>query len=43
MLCDEIKSHPKSKISLDLPDNDIIIKDIKLLPAEDLNDKKIIL
>jgi len=43
MLCDEIKSHPKSKVSLDLPDNDIIIKDIKLLPAEDLNDKKIIL
>lgn len=42
-LCEEIKSHPKSKILLGLPDNDIIIKDIKVLPEEDLNEKKIIL
>lgn len=42
-LCEEMKAHPKSKIRLDLPDNDVIIKDIKLLVAEDLNEKKIIL
>ena len=26
-MCEEIKSHPKAKILLDLTDNDIIIKD----------------
>lgn len=42
IICDEISSK-KKKATLDLKENDIVLRDIKLLPLEDINDKKIIL
>ena len=43
VIFEEIRSNPKCKILIDLPDNDIIIKDIKILSLEDIHNKKIIL
>lgn len=41
-ICEEINNN-KPKITLKLPENDIILKDIKLYPLVDINERKIIL